>query len=68
MEGFEHIKLIGNGYFCNVQLYKDTSTNTNIAVKELKKKHYSNDEYRYRLLNLLQLYTIYFTLSVNYKR
>jgi serine/threonine protein kinase len=46
----KHITLKGEGYFCLVKKYFDEKTGKNYAKKELKKKFYSNEDYRYRLL------------------
>ena len=49
LDNLNHIAPKGQGYFCLVKLYIDESTGDKYALKELKKKHYPNDEYRYRL-------------------
>lgn len=49
MKKLKHIALKGQGYFCEVRQYLDESTGKDYALKELKKKHYPNEEYRYRL-------------------
>lgn len=52
------LKLIapkGNGYFCDVIQYRNEKTNMDYALKVLKRKHYSNDGYRYRLLREIRL-------------
>lgn len=49
MVKFKHIGLKGQGYFCIVKQYLDESTGNDFALKELKKEHYPNEEYRYRL-------------------
>lgn len=49
MKKLKHIALKGQGYFCVVKQYLDESTGKDYALKELKKEHYPNEEYRYRL-------------------
>ena len=56
MNYLKHIGLKGRGYFCNVKLYRDEKTNEEFALKELKKEHYKNEEYRYRLKREIQLF------------
>jgi serine/threonine protein kinase len=48
MDKLKHIALKGKGYFCIVKQYADDSGNE-FALKELKKEHFPNDNYRYRL-------------------
>jgi len=45
----------GSGFFCDVTRYRNEENGAEYAVKTLKKKHYSNDEYRYRLLREIEL-------------
>lgn len=45
----------GSGYFCDVFQYRNEKTNVDYAVKVLKEIHFSNDEYRYRLLREIEL-------------
>lgn len=57
LKGLEKVGPKGQGYFCEVTLYRDTKDGKEYALKSLKKNHYSNDEYRYRLrreITLLQ--------------
>lgn len=57
MNNLKHIGIKGKGYFCIVKQYRDETTGNEFALKELKKEHYSKDEYRYRLnreINLLK--------------
>lgn len=57
MTKLKHIGVKGEGYFCIVKKYQKEDTAEYFAVKELKKEHYSNDDYRYRLnreINLLE--------------
>jgi|SRR5690554_930322 len=49
------IGITGSGYFCDVYKFKDENTHEIFAAKKLKKKHYSNDTYRYRLLREIKL-------------
>ncbi|CAI8262142.1 MAG: Serine/threonine-protein kinase PrkC [Cryomorphaceae bacterium] len=51
----KYIKPKGEGYFCAVSEMKDESTGIKYALKKLKKKHYDNEEYRYRLLREIKL-------------
>ncbi|MDR6561899.1 MULTISPECIES: serine/threonine-protein kinase [unclassified Arcicella] len=58
MEDFNNLKHVaakGQGYFCLVKQYTDEITGKNYALKELKKSHYSNEEYRYRLTREIKL-------------
>ncbi|GAA4419174.1 hypothetical protein GCM10023187_53250 [Nibrella viscosa] len=55
LNGLKYITIRGAGYFCNVKLYEDEKSKIKFAVKELKKEHYQNDEYRYRLLREVEL-------------
>jgi hypothetical protein len=48
MDKLKHIALKGQGYFCTVKQYADGS-GIEFALKELKKEHFPNDDYRYRL-------------------
>ncbi len=48
MNKLEHIGVKGSGFFCIVKKYKDKATGNEFALKELKKAHYQNEEYRYR--------------------
>lgn len=48
MDKLKHIALKGQGYFCTVKQYADES-GIEFALKELKKEHFPNDDYRYRL-------------------
>lgn len=49
VDDYEYMGLHGEGYFCIVKKYKNKLTEQCFALKELKKDHYSNDDYRYRL-------------------
>lgn len=49
------IGLKGSGYFCDVTQYLDEENGLEYALKSLKKSHYSNDNYRYRLLREIEL-------------
>lgn len=56
MDNLKHIALKGQGYFCTVKQYADDS-GIEFALKELKKDHFPNEDYRYRLnreINLLR--------------
>lgn len=55
LKDLKHIALKGQGYFCIVKQYTDEETGKNYALKELKKEHYSREEYRYRLLREIKL-------------
>lgn len=48
MDKLKHIAIRGQGYFCTVKQYADES-GIEFALKELKKEHFPNDDYRYRL-------------------
>ena len=54
-ENLKHIKPKGEGYFCTVTEMQDEKTGDKYALKRLKKKHYDNEEYRYRLLREIKL-------------
>ena len=47
--------LKGAGYFCTVKKYSDEVTGKNYALKQLRKKHVTNEEYRYRFLREILL-------------
>lgn len=49
------IKPKGEGYFCTVTEMLDKTTGIKYALKRLKKRHYDNEEYRYRLLREIKL-------------
>jgi eukaryotic-like serine/threonine-protein kinase len=49
------IALKGQGYFCIVKKYIDEQTGKTYALKELKKEHYPNEDYCYRLLREIEL-------------
>ena len=51
----KHISPKGHGYFCIVKQYTDEQTGRYYALKELKKEHYPNESYRYRLLREVKL-------------
>lgn len=53
----KYIKLKGSGHFCDVKQYRNNKTYKDYAVKILKKKHYLNNEYRYRLIKEIELLT-----------
>lgn len=55
LKDLKHVAPKGQGYFCLVKQYTDESTGRNYALKELKKAHYPNEEYRYRLLREIKL-------------
>jgi len=55
MENLQHIGIKGHGYFCQVKLFRHPTTKEEFALKELKKGHYSKDEYRYRLSREISL-------------
>ena len=55
LNDLKHVALRGEGYFCIVKKYQDDTTKKYYALKELKKEHYSNEEYRYRLLREIKL-------------
>jgi serine/threonine protein kinase len=55
LKDLKHIALRGEGYFCIVKKYEDETNKKSYALKELKKEHYSNEEYRYRLLREIKL-------------
>lgn len=38
----------GHGYFCDVKILEDESSRKKYALKELKKEHFKNGDYRYR--------------------
>lgn len=54
----KHIAPRGSGYFCDVIQYRNESNGQDYALKVLKKKHYSNEGYRYRLLREIKLLDI----------
>lgn len=49
MNNLKHIGVKGAGYFCIVKQFKNEITGDELAIKELKKEHYSNQDFRYRL-------------------
>lgn len=51
----KHVGVKGEGYFCIVKKYHHESTNEHYALKCLKKKHFSNEGYRYRLIREIDL-------------
>jgi eukaryotic-like serine/threonine-protein kinase len=51
----KYLALKGEGYFCLVKSYIDETTKKKYALKELKKEHYANEEFRYRLLREIKL-------------
>jgi serine/threonine protein kinase len=55
LKNLKHIGLKGQGYFCTVKQYIEENTGNYYALKELKKDHFSNEEYRYRLLREINL-------------
>lgn len=55
LSDLKHIALRGEGYFCIVKKYEDEPNKKSYALKELKKEHYLNEEYRYRLLREIKL-------------
>jgi eukaryotic-like serine/threonine-protein kinase len=55
LSNLKHIAPKGQGYFCLVKQYTDEVTGKNYALKELKKVHYPNEEYRYRLTREINL-------------
>lgn len=55
LDDLEHTSLIGSGYFCIVKSMIHKESGSNFALKELKGRFYSNDEYRYRLLREIDL-------------
>lgn len=55
LDKYEHIKLIGEGYFSNVQLYKNRETGEQVAVKVLKNSLKSNEEYVHRFEREVEL-------------
>lgn len=55
LNNLKHIAPKGQGYFCLVKQYTDEVTGKNYALKELKKVHYPNEEYRYRLTREIKL-------------
>jgi serine/threonine protein kinase len=60
LDKYQYIKVIGEGYFSNVQLYKDRETGQEVAVKVLKNSLKNNEEYVHRFereVELLQLLT-----------
>lgn len=48
MDNLEYQASLGSGYFCNVKKYKDKGSKVKVAVKELKREHISNDDYKQR--------------------
>lgn len=55
MEHFEHKHKIGEGYFCDVALYKDKESGELVAVKTLKKKLYPDQDCHYRMEREIKL-------------
>lgn len=55
MRQLKHIGIKGEGYFCIVKKYLDESSGNYLASKELKKTHYSRDDYRYRTLREINI-------------
>lgn len=55
LDDLEHETLIGSGYFCIVKSMNHKGSGSKYALKELKGRFYSNDEYRYRLLREIDL-------------
>jgi serine/threonine protein kinase len=51
----EYVKAIGEGYFCNVALYKTGSAGNYIARKKLKRKLYDDADNRNRLKREIKL-------------
>lgn len=51
----KEIRPIGEGHFCIVKKFIDTESDEEYAKKELLKKHYENEDYRYRLLREINL-------------
>ncbi len=51
----KHIGRKGSGYFCDVVKYQHEETGSPYALKMLKKKFYTNEGYRYRLLREVKL-------------
>lgn len=55
IKNLTHVAQKGQGFFCIVKQYTDEETGKNYALKVLKKEHYSNEVYRYRLLREIKL-------------
>lgn len=55
MDNLKYLSLLGSGYFCNVKKYKHKSSNLKIAVKELKKEHTENEDYKKRFLREVEI-------------
>lgn len=51
----EYKTVIGQGYFCVVKKYKDRVNNKNIAIKQLKSEHLSNEDYKHRFLREIRI-------------
>ncbi|MCZ8286193.1 MAG: serine/threonine-protein kinase, partial [Bacteroidia bacterium] len=54
LKDLKHVAPKGQGYFCIVKQYVNAE-GKNFALKELKKEHYTNEEYRYRLLREINM-------------
>lgn len=52
---YEHIRLIGEGYFSLVKLYKDNETGQEVAIKDLKESFEDNADYVHRFEREVQL-------------
>jgi serine/threonine protein kinase len=48
IEKLKYESLIGEGYFSIVKKYQNPATHEPIAIKQLKKDHYENNDYRFR--------------------
>ncbi|TAN43942.1 MAG: serine/threonine protein kinase [Nitrospirae bacterium] len=55
LKDLKYVALKGEGYFCKVKQYTDEETGKSYALKQLKKKHYSREDYRYRFLREIGL-------------
>ncbi|AEE50890.1 serine/threonine-protein kinase [Haliscomenobacter hydrossis] len=49
------IALKGSGYFCNVKQVREEESGNSYALKELKKEHFDNDDYKNRLHREIEL-------------
>lgn len=55
MDNLKYLSLLGSGYFCNVKKYKDKTSDLKIAVKELKREHMENEDYKKRFLREVEI-------------
>lgn len=55
IKDLEHVAPKGEGYFCRVSQYRSKLNGDLFAVKFLKKEHYNNDDYKYRLNREIEL-------------